>query len=395
MSDSMCGPSNGAKNLLAHADRDRTLHQDRLVNSPNSAAGGAFRNRPSFAADGAFENFQQAPMLDASGPSLALHNNLILNNPGAPAFHAGQAPGVFGHALGGVPATATTMRSSSAAAHGWVDQFATMQLQQDTASPASAMSSQTRSGPMSTAVINPMMGMQDDHLPYNTHHFGGMTMNTMGMGMGMSMDDPLVLHDTGLNNFTHQAPQFGLNNHVESALDIEAFNKAFGEYDEGSFEQELAEWSQKEKAEKAQQEFEAAEAEWMAQHGPNAETTAKAGPLTDEQMAAIDADLENLAQEQDNEEAEARRREGNEELAKAANAILTSVADNQSEKFQKSSFLDLMRRIGNREVEVDGDKLVDVATGEQVTAGSSTDDVSGLSDHNDKGKAPSEPASFA
>lgn len=39
MSDSMCGPSNGAKNLLAHADRDRTLHQDRLVNSPNSAAG--------------------------------------------------------------------------------------------------------------------------------------------------------------------------------------------------------------------------------------------------------------------------------------------------------------------------------------------------------------------
>lgn len=398
MSDSMCGPSNGAKNFLAHTDRDRTLHQDRLVNSPNSAAGASFRNRPSFAADGAFDNFQQAPMLDASGPSLGFaQNNMLLNNPGAPAFHAGQAPGVFGHALGGAPATATPMHSSGAA-HGWVDQFASMQLRQDTAHAASAMSPQTRSGALSTATHNPMMGLQDDHMAYNTHQFGGMGMG-IGMGMGMStMDDPFVMHDTALNNFTHQQPQFDLNDHVESALDIEAFNKAFGEYDESSFEQELAEWSQKEKAQKAQQEFEAAEAEWMAQHGPTAENNTRVGPPTDEEMVAIDADLENLAQEQENkEEAEARRREGNEELAKAANAILTSVADNQSEKFQKSSFLDLMRRIGNREVEVDGDKLVDVATGEQVIASSSdigpADDVNGPSDANDKGKTPTEPAS--
>ncbi|CCC06620.1 hypothetical protein SMACR_00645 [Sordaria macrospora] len=376
MADNMCGPSNGAKNLLAHADRDRTLHQDRLVNSPNSAAGASFRNRPSFAADGAFDNFQQAPMLDAPGPSLGFaQNNLILNNPGAPAFHAGQAPGVFGHAAGAMPATAAPMHSSGAAAHGWVDQFANMQLRQDTTHPAPAMSSQA----MSTVTHNPMMGMQDDHMAYNTHQFGGMGMGVgmdMGMGMGMSMDDPFVMHDTGLNNFTHQQPQVGLNDHVETALDVEAFNKAFGEYDDSSFEQELAEWAQKEKAEKAQQqaqrEFEAAEAEWMAQHGPTAENNTK--------------------EQETKEEAEARRREGNEELAKAANAILTSVADNQSEKFQKSTFLDLMRRIGNREVEVDGDKLVDVATGEQVNTSSSdldpTDDVSGPSDANDKGKAP-------
>ncbi|KAK3342799.1 peroxisome biogenesis factor 20 [Neurospora tetraspora] len=406
MSDSMCGPSNGAKNLLAHADRDRTLHQDRLVNSPNSAADASLRNRPSFAADGAFENFQQAPMLDAPGPSLGFaQNNLVLNNPGAPAFHAGQAPGVFGHAVGGAPATATPMHSSGAVAHGWVDQFSSMQLHQDTVHAASTMSPQARSAAMSTATHNPMMGLQDDHMAYNTHQFGGMGMG-VGMGMGMSMDDPFVMHDTGLNNFTHQQPQFGLNDHVETALDVEAFNKAFGEYDESSFEQELAEWAEKEKAEKAQQaqqEFEAAEAEWMAQHGPTAENNTKVGPPTDEEMAIIDADLENLAQEQEAakrlQEAEARRREGNEELAKAANAILTSVADNQSEKFQKSTFLDLMRRIGNREVEVDGDKLVDVATGEKVNTSPSdlgpTDDVSGPADANDKGKAPAEPASSA
>ena len=331
-------------------------------------------------------------MLDAPGPSLGFaQNNLLLNNPGAPAFHAGQAPGVFGHATGGAPATAAPMHASGAAAHGWVDQFANMQLRQETPHAVPALQSQAISAGMSTATHNPMMGMQDDHMTYNTHQFGGMGMGgNMGMGMGMSMmDDPFVMHDAG--NFTHQQPQVGLNDHVETALDVEAFNRAFGEYDESSFEQELAEWAEKEKAEKAQQEaqreFEEAEAEWMAQHGPTAE-------------AVIDANLETLAQEQEaQEEAEARRREGNEELAKAANAILTSVADNQSEKFQKSTFLDLMRRIGNREVEVDGDKLVDVNTGEQVNTSSSdldpTDDVSGPSDANDKGKGPAEPSASA
>jgi len=39
MADSMCGPSNGAKNLLAHVDRDRTHHQDRLANAPQTGAG--------------------------------------------------------------------------------------------------------------------------------------------------------------------------------------------------------------------------------------------------------------------------------------------------------------------------------------------------------------------
>jgi hypothetical protein len=39
MADSMCGPSNGAKNLLSHVDRDRTHHQDRFVNAPQAGPG--------------------------------------------------------------------------------------------------------------------------------------------------------------------------------------------------------------------------------------------------------------------------------------------------------------------------------------------------------------------
>lgn len=31
MSDNLCGPSNAAKGLVTHADRDRSHHQDRIV----------------------------------------------------------------------------------------------------------------------------------------------------------------------------------------------------------------------------------------------------------------------------------------------------------------------------------------------------------------------------
>lgn len=51
------------------------------------------------------------------------------------------------------------------------------------------------------------------------------------------------------------------------------------------------------------------------------------------------------------------------EFRRAAVDILETLATNQSEKFKNSSFLDLMRRISNREVVLQGDDLVDTATG--------------------------------
>lgn len=44
MADSLCGPSNGAKNLLSHVDRDRSLQQDRMVGGAN---GGPAVSNPS------------------------------------------------------------------------------------------------------------------------------------------------------------------------------------------------------------------------------------------------------------------------------------------------------------------------------------------------------------
>ena len=48
------------------------------------------------------------------------------------------------------------------------------------------------------------------------------------------------------------------------------------------------------------------------------------------------------------------------EMAATAGRLLERVADNTSEKFQNSQFLELMRRLRDREVRVEGDKMVEV-----------------------------------
>lgn len=49
------------------------------------------------------------------------------------------------------------------------------------------------------------------------------------------------------------------------------------------------------------------------------------------------------------------------EMAETAGRLLERVADNTSEKFQNSQFLELMRRLRDREVRVEGDKMVEVS----------------------------------
>lgn len=57
-----------------------------------------------------------------------------------------------------------------------------------------------------------------------------------------------------------------------------------------------------------------------------------------------------------------RPRHNDDEMAETAGRLLERVADNTSDKFQNSQFLELMRRLRDREVKVDGDKMVEVST---------------------------------
>jgi hypothetical protein len=60
------------------------------------------------------------------------------------------------------------------------------------------------------------------------------------------------------------------------------------------------------------------------------------------------------------EQEEEPNRDVNDELSKTAGELLNSVSNDTSTKFQNSKFLELMRRLRDREVRVEGDKVIEV-----------------------------------
>lgn len=71
---------------------------------------------------------------------------------------------------------------------------------------------------------------------------------------------------------------------------------------------------------------------------------------------------ERVEQQQEQKKEEQPLRNDDDEMAETAGKLLERVADNTSEKFQNSQFLELMRRLRDREVRVEGDKMVEVSS---------------------------------
>ncbi|KAK4145280.1 uncharacterized protein C8A04DRAFT_35992 [Dichotomopilus funicola] len=358
MADSMCGPSNGAKNLLAHVDRDRGHQQDRFVNVQQPGAGNAFRshNAVGNGAEMAFGGFQNgtAPMDASFGPGLDMHMGPGARPFGHPAPGVPGVPSGMGHMAPVAPAGRLVSPATGGPSHQeWVNQFSTMQLGGSKAGPSAAMPAQMQANRANMAAMNPAMNMQQGNF--------GMPMYGAGaMGFAPHM------------NPAAQQQQVQPAVTQESAIDVEAFNRAFGEYDDSNFETELAGWKEQEQA--ANKEFAEAQDEWMAEHGPHTEATAtKMAPPTPAEMKIIDANMEEIAAEQD--EVKEMTARGNEELVRAATEIISSIADNTSEKFKNSRFFELMRRIGNREVVVEGDSFVNAVTGESVKTADDEEDI--------------------
>ena len=66
-----------------------------------------------------------------------------------------------------------------------------------------------------------------------------------------------------------------------------------------------------------------------------------------------------LADQEPKQKEEQPKMNDDDEMAATAGRLLERVADNTSEKFQNSQFLELMRRLRDREVRVEGDKMVE------------------------------------
>lgn len=113
------------------------------------------------------------------------------------------------------------------------------------------------------------------------------------------------------------------------------------------------------------QEFEEEMDQWVATHGPEDREDHEA--VMTEHANTLDAkrrarDPKVMSQLEPRNRFNLKRREDM-ELQSYAARILNTMVSSDNEKFRGSSFTDLMRRIVNREVVVEGDDLIDVATG--------------------------------
>jgi hypothetical protein len=88
----------------------------------------------------------------------------------------------------------------------------------------------------------------------------------------------------------------------------------------------------------------------------NVEDTREYEPVTEDVRLGSD-----LIPQSEKQDPQTRDRDAS-ELARTAGQLLDSVRNEQSEKFAQSNFLALMRRIRDREVEVEGDEFREVST---------------------------------
>lgn len=186
---------------------------------------------------------------------------------------------------------------------------------------------------------------------------------------------------TSFGAFGH-VPQMQLPVQSASTAFAPAQQPGFAQMDDEAFERAF---SQIEDVQANDQEFNEAMGEWMQHHGPAAEARAAEAAAhlddlaNDSTVANAPMPVEDVRTEAQIEEerleSEAKaKKQQQHDLARAASEIVAAVGDNESDKFKKSSFFDLMRRIQANEVIVDGSSLVDSETGAVVVPKPSGDD---------------------
>lgn len=334
MSDALCGPSNALQNFRKHASVDRTLQQDRLISrqSPSQVSNVAtlperfliwikavnvFRRqgfRSQSSSDGVLDPEFAAFESNLAGPSLP-----NLQHAGPFSTHPPQLP-VASHAEN------VNWAADFQRLHISGPSYPIQQHHGPTAAPASAMSQpgwhneflkQQQQRPAPTQQNQQYTGgLQTSFLPHYPMHGG--VMNAL----------PAV-HETAADQ-----------QHATETFDESAFEAAFEQARADMALQETK--STEEKAETASETIQpdlSTVQELPEQIKIGSDTipqTDKSDPLS----RVNDAD----------------------ELARTAGQLLDSVSHDQSEKFRQSNFLALMRRIRDREVQIEDDEFREVST---------------------------------
>ncbi|KAI0201582.1 hypothetical protein F4808DRAFT_105745 [Astrocystis sublimbata] len=303
MADSSCGPSNAFKGLARHIEQDRSHQQDRLVHGSHQHAQGSFRSSSHHDANlQAQFNAFQAQKAVLPEEALAHHGGTALRPlPYQQPLPQPQYKGPLGAAMTSNDWANQFQRNT------WVNDFQRMDLSRDNARPLHYQSVQPG---QHAAVGQPSPFEQLQKLPPTqfTHStpWGSGAFAPYGQ---MQQPMPSHLSTQPLQESVKDAQETA---RLEAELD-EQFAKAMNDWAvQNGAEESLADTAEVESAEPALQEEE---------------------PAKEEQT----------------------------ELARAAQELVDSLADNDTEKFKNSEFLSLMRRIASRQLTVQGNDLVEAS----------------------------------
>ncbi|KAL4929600.1 protein pex20 [Aspergillus undulatus] len=308
MSDALCGPSNALQNFQKHASVDRTLQQDRLVSRQSFSQGFRSQNPNEGILDPEFAAFESNNSMGVSLPE-AQHSGHFM----APAPHM--------------------QMSHAAEASSWASDFQNLRI----SGPSQPIHHQP--GPSVPPAAAPQQGWHTEFLRQQQH-----TPAQQHQPLGPRFQ-PSFTPDYTMNNSPMQA-----YNHAHEVTSNQATtNETFDESAfEAAFEQAKADMASHFETETKASDIETKVQERMEEitAQPEAQETIRIGSDTipeankdDPQAAVNDAD----------------------ELAKTAGQLLNSVSHETNQKFRESNFLALMRRIRDREVQVEGDEFRETA----------------------------------
>ncbi|KAF9891283.1 hypothetical protein FE257_004847 [Aspergillus nanangensis] len=310
MSDALCGPSNALQNFQKHTQVDRTLQQDRLVSRQSPSQG--FRS--------------QNPTQGALDPEFAAFES---NLAGAPLPDFQHAPPFAAHP----PHFAM---AGHAEPQNWASDFQNLNI--------SEPSHMIHQQPGISAAPAPMMahqGWQNEFMNQQQHRPAPMQQHQpYGPGFQSSFAPNYSMHTMG-----------GLPPAQDTMMNQQSSTETFDESAfEAAFEQAREDMASQ-AANVVQEQSDEHATETI--HLENTTT-----PSLPQETVRIGSDTIPQTNRDDTQ----GRVNDADELARTAGHLLDSVRHDQSQKFQNSNFLALMRRIRDREVQVEGDEFREVST---------------------------------
>lgn len=383
MADTLCGPANPLQAFQKHAQADRSLQQDRFV-SRQQHGGQGFRSE-NYANVGLFDHeFEafQAGQLPSGPPEL--HDTL------PPQLPANNFP---------------ALPQPTPAASGWAADFAKLHISPLAHQPAREFQEPQPSLPSwhedfnraQIAAIDPTSLPQQSYQP----HIGSMT----SASAFQSLQQPFRYVPPSLQSLQPSSEARwkgkGRWHPEEAAQDTAAFEREFEALAQETIEgDEVSQQTSKgpevdigqdaiiqaeetsqgaretlHRMNEEQQRGEMAQDEQAPAQVAGAEGKLSANGLLPpgepamETMREIPTRQATPIVQQEEPQAQPQssdqQPEVDEELAHTAGLLLNNVADNQSEKFQQSSFFSLMREFRDYEKKVEGDKVVDVVSSSQ------------------------------